>query len=132
MAKPIILIDSTDGTADDAICSGAGPTTVVTGTSGRTYGFRAGFFEASAPDLSGVATDGSHALLIVETTAGRRNFDSITAVKDTEENLTCDTLNGNATVTNTTTTGWTVGDIIMITNGSSAGDLYTTIIMIVD
>jgi hypothetical protein len=134
MAFPLILIDSATGS--DTAASGAGPATAVTGTKGRTRNTatqtRVGFFETTPPDLSGVATDGSHVLYIAISTSGARNFSSINAAKNTQQTDT-----GNMTATSAvvssigSTSGWSVGDVIKVAGAGAAGvDLYSTILTV--
>ncbi len=133
-AFPVLLVDSATGS--DSAASGAGPASAVTGTKGRTRNTasqtRVGFFEASAPDLSGVATDGSHALYIAIATAGQRNFSSISAKKDTEHTGSDAAITtGTAVLVVGSTTGWTAGDVIKVAGAGAAGvDLYSTILTV--
>jgi hypothetical protein len=123
MAFPTILFNTTTGGSDTA-ASGAGPATALTGTNASYSG--AVVTLDGSPDLSGVATDGSHVLYLV-TSAGVKFF-KITAVD-----------NGADTVTVTpsptgTTTGrtWAIGgkrssmasatSKLLVDNGGSAGD----------
>ncbi len=78
MAYPIILVDSTNGAASDTACSGAGPTTALTGTAGATDGAGTTVTLDSGTDLTNVATDGSHCLYFADTTSGHRRFTKIT------------------------------------------------------
>ncbi len=82
MAKPTIVYNNSTGSATAA--SGAGPATALTGTSASYSG--SVFTLDGSPDLSGVATDGSHAIF-VQTTTGRRLFE-ITAVDDGADTVT--------------------------------------------
>ncbi len=134
MATPILLVDSATGS--DSAASGAGPATAVTGTKGRTRNtasqLHVGFFEASAPDLSGVLTDGSHVLYIAISTAGQRNFSSIAGVKDTQHTTTGNITSGAAILSALgSTTGWSVGDVIKVAGaGAASADLYSTILTV--
>jgi hypothetical protein len=134
MATPVILVDSATGS--DTLCSGAGPGTAITGTKGRTRPtaseLRVGFFEGSAPDLSGVAVDGTHVLWITIATAGARNFSSIAAKKDTEQTGTDGAITtGTAILTVGSTTSWTAGDVVKVVGaGAAAADLYSTVLTV--
>lgn len=77
MALPTILIDSATGS--DTAASGAGPSTALTGTSASTDGAGTLVTLDGSPDLTNVATDGSHVIYLADTTAGARNFGKITA-----------------------------------------------------
>lgn len=134
---PVILVSSGSGAASTANppASGAGPATAVGGTKARTRNAASqsqiGFFESSAPDLSGISTDGSH-VLFVETASGRR-FSRIDTKKDTQQSVTGDMTNGDATLSNTDTTGWTAGDVVKVAGAAAAGaDLYTTVASVTD
>lgn len=76
-AYPVILVDSTNGAASDTACSGAGPTTALTGTLGATDGGGTTVTLADSPDLTNVATDGSHVIYVADTTTGHRRFSAI-------------------------------------------------------
>jgi len=79
MALPVILINATGGS--DTQASGAGPSTALFGSTGVTNGTGLDVdLSADAPDLSGVATDGSAVLFMSDTNSGSRNFSKITAV----------------------------------------------------
>lgn len=131
MATPIIILNTSTGS--DSLASGAGPgdgTTsgsAITGTKGRTDGRtslwqRVGFFEASQPDLTGVLTDGSHALYIASATATEQNFMAITLVKNTQQT---GSFTSTATVANVVvddSTKFSVGDVINLPGaGATAG-----------
>lgn len=77
MALPTILIDSTTGS--DTLASGAGPSTALTGSAAATDGAGTTVTLDGSPDLSNVATDGSHVIFFNDSTAGKRNFGKITA-----------------------------------------------------
>lgn len=133
MALPVILVDSTSGS--DSAASGAGPSTAVTGSNARTRSAavtKIGLFEGSAPDLSGVNTDGSHALFVANTTAGRRCFSSITSKSNTAYSTTGNITSGAAILSALgSTTGWAVGDPIRVTGaGAAAADLYSSILTV--
>lgn len=86
MALPVILIDSATGS--DTAASGAGPATALTGSSASTDGAGTLVTLDGSPDLSGVATDGSHVIYLADTTAGARNFGKITAKDDIAKTVT--------------------------------------------
>lgn len=99
MALPTILVNSATGS--DTAASGAGPGTALTGTN-------ASFSAATvtldgSPDLSGVATDGSHVLYMVTSTGVR--FFTITATDDVADTVTV-TPNPAGTSTGRT---WAIG-----------------------
>ncbi len=73
MALPVILVNSTGGS--DSAASGAGPATALTGTS-ASYSTATVTLDGS-PDLTNVATDGSHVLYLVTSSSTR--FFKITA-----------------------------------------------------
>lgn len=77
MALPIVDIDA--GTGNDANASGSGPSTAITGTTGVTSADGLTVVLDGNPDLTNVATDGSHALFMADTNAGSRNFSPITS-----------------------------------------------------
>lgn len=87
MALPTIKYDATTGS--DTAASGAGPTTAVTGVaSAHTGGVASTTITlTNAPDLSGVATDGSAAIWLA-TGAGVRHISKITAVDDGADTVT--------------------------------------------
>ena len=77
MPFPTILIDSATGS--DTAASGAGPATALTGPAAGTSADGLTVTLDGSPDLSGVATDGTHVLFLSDSTAGNRNFSRITA-----------------------------------------------------
>lgn len=132
MAYPVIIFEQDNG-ADGNSASGAGPATAVTGSKARTSGSaaRVGFFEASGPDISLVATDGSHAIKL-GTGAGRQ-WSRITAKRDSTISTTGNMSGGSATISSTTTTGMVAGDLVRVTGAGSAGaDLYSPIATVVN
>jgi hypothetical protein len=69
MALPVILVNSATGS--DTVASGAGPATALTGTAAS---FAAAVVTLDgSPDLTNVATDGSHTLYLV-TSTGVKHF----------------------------------------------------------
>lgn len=83
MAFPTILFNSSTGSDTD---SGAGPETALKGTSASYSG--SVFTLDGSPDLSGVATDGSH-VIWVDTSTGRQFF-TINAVDDGADTVAVD------------------------------------------
>lgn len=76
MALPTILVNSATGS--DSLASGAGPSTALTGSNASTDGAGTTVTLDGSPDLTNVATDGSHVIYLADTTAGARNFGKIT------------------------------------------------------
>src|SRR5678816_4956827 len=78
MAFPVIRVDSTNGAAADiASISGAGPTTSVNGTAAATDIAGTTVTVDAGKDISGIATDGSAALILNDVTAGHRRWSKI-------------------------------------------------------
>ena len=77
MAFPVILVDSATGS--DTLASGAGPATALNGSAGLSSADGLTITLDGSPDLSGVATDGSHTLTWYDATAGNRNHAAITS-----------------------------------------------------
>lgn len=84
MATPTITFN--DASGSDTAASGAGPATALSGTSASYSG--SVFTLDGSPDLSGVATDGSH-LIWVQTSTGRQFF-TINAANDGADTVTVD------------------------------------------
>ena len=84
MATPVITFSNASGT--DSAASGAGPAVALSGTSASFSG--SVFTLDGSPDLSGVATDGSH-VIWVQTSTGRQFF-TINAVDDGADTVTVD------------------------------------------
>ncbi len=80
MAFPTILVNSATGS--DTLASGAGPATALTGAAGVTSADGLTVVLDGSPDLTNVATDGSHVLFMSDTNAGSRNFGKITSKGD--------------------------------------------------
>lgn len=101
MATPTILVNS--GTGSDTAASGAGPATALTGTGASLASSTSADLSVDAPDLSGVATDGS-ACLWVNTASGRQ-FSRITNVNNSTKIVTV------ATTYSVTASGltWAIG-----------------------
>ena len=128
MALPVVLVDSTTGS--DTAGSGAGPATALTGSAGISAGDGLSVLLDGSPDLSGVATDGSHVLFFNDTTAGNRNFVKITGTSGSGTAL------ATVTVANALglalTKAWAIGgkrasiagtlSIKLFSNNSAAGD----------
>jgi len=101
VATPTILFNTSTGS--DTAASGAGPGTALTGTGASLNATTSVDLSADAPDLSGVATDGSAALW-VDTTSGRQ-YSRITNVNDGTKIVTVATAYG---VTESSRT-WAIG-----------------------
>lgn len=84
MALPVVLFHASSGS--DTQASGAGPGTAIFGTGASINGTTSIDLSADAPDLSGVAVDGS-AVLWVNTTSGRKFF-KITNTNNTTKIVT--------------------------------------------
>ncbi len=92
MATPDLRFNN--GSGSDTAASGAGPTTALTGVA-ASFATTTVTLDG-APDLSGVATDGSHVLWL-KTSTGRQWF-TITAVDNTAKTVTVsDAPSGTAT-----------------------------------
>lgn len=126
MAYPTILIDAATGS--DSAASGAGPTTALTGTAASTDGAGTVVTLDGSPDLSGVATDGSHVIYLAIGTAGARNFSAITAKDNSAKTVTV----ANAFGISLSGLSWAIGgkrasigsstSIKLASNNSTAGD----------
>jgi hypothetical protein len=86
VALPTILVNSATGS--DSLASGAGPGTALTGTNASTSGDGLTVTLDGSPDLTDVATDGSHVIYLADATAGARNFGKITAKDNTAKTVT--------------------------------------------
>jgi hypothetical protein len=87
-AYPTVVFDVANG-ADAPSASGAGPTTALTGTSASTDASTGTVVTLDgSPDLSGVATDGSHVIYLNDTTVGNRRWAAINAVDNTAKTVT--------------------------------------------
>lgn len=111
MALPTIVINSA---GSNTAASGAGPATALHGTGAATAGSTTVNLSADAPDLSGVATDGS-AVIWVGTSSGRQ-FSKITGVDNTAKTVTV------AVTYSTTESGknWGIGGKRASMGGSTA------------
>lgn len=74
-AFPVILVNSATGT--DSGASGAGPGTALTGIVALTDSGGTVVTLDPGTNLTGVATDGSHVIYLIDSTAGDRNFAAI-------------------------------------------------------
>ena len=94
MALPTITFNS--GTGSDTAASGSGGTAVTAGgNDGAATSAASGVVDlsADAPDLSGVATDGSMALWV--SSSSGRQFSKITGTDDTAKTVTCESTYAN-------------------------------------
>lgn len=122
MALPTILINATGGS--DTGASGAGPGTALTGTGASFVG--AVVTLDGSPDLTGVATDGSHVLYMVTSTGVR--FFKITGADNGAKTVTV-TPSPAGTASGRT---WAIGgkratltsstSRLLVDNGGAAGD----------
>jgi hypothetical protein len=88
-AYPVVKVDAATGS--DSLASGAGPATALTGTNASTDTGTGATMKVTldgSPDLSGVATDGSHVIYLVDATAGHRNFAAINAADNAAKTVT--------------------------------------------
>lgn len=105
MAFPTILVDSATGS--DTAASGAGPATALTGSAGVTSADGLQVTLDGSPDLTNVATDGSHVIFMSDTAAGARNFGRIIAKANSggpSANVTVDVAFGTLN-----TAAWAIG-----------------------
>ena len=92
MPFPVIVFDSATGS--NTAASGAGPGdgytggSALTGSSASTSGDGLTVTLDGSPDLSAVATDGSHAIWLNDSTAGKRNWGKITGKDDGAKTVT--------------------------------------------
>lgn len=114
MALPVILVNATGGS--DTAASGAGPSTALTGTA-ASYSTATVTLDGS-PDLSGVATDGSHVLYLVTSSSTR--FFKITA-KDNGAKTVTVTPNPAGTASGLT---WAIGGKRASINSTSSRLLF--------
>lgn len=126
MALPTILFNTSTGS--DTAASGAGPSTALTGSSASTSGDGLTVTLDGSPDLSGVATDGSHVIYLADTTAGARNFGKITAVDNGAKTVTV----SNAFGVSLSGKSWAIGgkratvghtdSVKLLENNNASGD----------
>lgn len=90
MAFPVIKFNNSTGS--DTQASGAGPDTAVFGTGASLASSTSVDLSADAPDLSGVATDGSACLWVL--TSSGRQFSKITGVDNGTKIVTVETAYG--------------------------------------
>jgi hypothetical protein len=83
---PVILVDSNSGS--DTLASGAGPATALTGSAASTSSNGLTVTLDGSPDLTDVATDGTHIIFLNDSTAGNRNFGKITAKDNSAKTVT--------------------------------------------
>lgn len=131
MAFPTILFNSQLGS--DTTSSGAGPSIAKSGATARNRNAnesKVGFHDSSQPDLSEVATDGSHTLWLSK--SGRR-WSAITAKKDTSQTTTGNISSGAAILSAMgSTTGMSAGDPISVAGAGAAGAVLYSCILTVD
>ena len=121
MAFPVILVNATGGS--DSAASGAGPSTALTGTAAATNGAGTTVTLDSGTDLSGVATDGSHVIYLVDTTAGARNFGKITATAGSGGATPTVTVS-NAFGISISGKSWAIGGVRASINSTSSRKLF--------
>lgn len=118
MALPTILVNSATGS--DSLASGAGPGTALTGSSASTdLGGTVVTLDGS-PDLSGVATDGSHVIYLADTTAGARNFGKIIAKDDGADTVTV----ADAFGVGLTGKAWAIGGVRASVGSTTSAKLF--------
>jgi hypothetical protein len=105
MALPVILVNSATGSDS---CGNA----AIRGTAAATDGAGTTVTLDGAPDLSGVATDGSAWIQVLDATAGARNFSKITGKDNTAKTVTVAdafgvSLSGLTWAINQTLASWT-------------------------
>lgn len=83
-AYPRVIFDAASG-SNAPNASGAGPTVALTGTQANTDGTKV--YLDGSPDLSGVATDGSHVLYLGDTRTGIRRWAAINAFDNTAKTV---------------------------------------------
>lgn len=119
MAFPTILFNNSTGS--DSAASGAGPSTALSGVDAETVnGSPDVDLSGDAPDLSGVATDGS-AVVWVATNSGIQ-FNKITAVNNTTKIVTCAVNFTN----NASTKNWGIGGKRKTIDHANSRNLLTT------
>lgn len=118
MPFPIILINSNTGS--DTLASGAGPNIALTGSAANTSGDGLIITLDGSPDLTNVATDGSHAIFINDSTSGARNFSMIIGKNDTTKTITV----ANAFRINATGLSWAIGGKLATLNAATTRKLF--------
>lgn len=125
MAFPVIKVDSTAGAASDTACSGAGPSTALSGTTNAsTSGTGLVVTLPAGTDLTNVAVDGSHVIFINDSTAGARNFGKITAQSGSGGATPTVTVS-DAFGLNLTTKSWAVGGVRATVAGTNSLKLFS-------
>jgi len=126
---PVIIVDSTDANSSDSSASGAGPSTAITGSSASTDSLGTTVTLDGSPDLSSVATDGSHVIYLADSSgAGNRRFAAINAVDNVAKTVTVE----QAYAASLTGVSWAIGgkratlftepSVKLLENNSAAGD----------
>jgi len=119
MTVPIILIGSATAGSSDTAASGAGPSTALTGTANANTDATGLIVTlGGSPDLSGVATDGTHVLFLDDSNAGSRNFGSISAVDNSAKTVTITT--GEAFRASVTGLTWAIGGVRATLQGTTS------------
>lgn len=119
MALPVILVDSATGS--DTLASGAGPTSALTGTSASTDGTGTVVTLDGSPDLTNVATDGSHVIYLADATAGARNFGKITNKDNVAKTVTV----ANAFGLSLSGKSWAIGGKRASIGGTNSAKLFS-------
>ena len=120
MALPVILVNSATGS--DSAASGAGPATALTGSSASTSGTGLVVTLDGSPNLSGVATDGSHVIYLNDSTANARNFGKITAADNTAKTVTV----SDAFGLSLSGKSWAIGGVRASINANGSEKLWST------
>lgn len=119
MALPVILFNNSTGS--DTAASGAGPGTALSGANAATVAANnVVTLSVDAPNLSGVATDGS-AVMWVSSSTGRQ-YSKITATDNTLKTVTCEDNYANTEGTR----GWGIGGKRKTIGVASGARLFTT------
>jgi len=118
MSLPVILFNSQIGS--DTAASGAGPTQAITGNNASTSADGLTVTLDGSPDLSGVATDGSHVIWLNDATLGNRNFGKITNVDDIAKTVTV----SNAFGTLLSGKSWAIGGKRLTLANAMSATLY--------
>jgi len=122
MAEPTILFNSSTGS--DTQASGAGPGTALFGTTdASTDGAGTTVTLTAGTDLTNVATDGSHAIFLNDTTAGARNFGKITG-KAGSGGATPTVTVANAFGLTLTNKSWAIGGKRLTLSGTTSKKLW--------
>jgi hypothetical protein len=123
MAYPVILVNSATGS--DTAASGAGPSTALTGTTNADTDATGLIVTlGGSPDLSGVATDGTHVLFLNDNTNAQRNFSAIVGADNSAKTVTIAT--GQAFQASQTGLSWAIGGVRATMNGTISGRLWAT------